>query len=122
MTDPGTHDPARRNGEPGPGLWIGGAVLIGVGILFLLQNLGYSIPGNWWALFLLIPAVAAFRNAIRLKQEKEGIYFGQIIVGGVLVALMLLFLFDIDEPWHVAWPLLVIVAGCGLLINAARSR
>ena len=49
--------------QGGPGIWIAAAILIGVGVVFLLQNMGYAIPGNWWALFLLIPAGFALAGA-----------------------------------------------------------
>ncbi len=44
------------------GSWFGFA-LIAVGVLFLVQNyLGYELH-NWWALFVLIPAVGFFSSA-----------------------------------------------------------
>ncbi len=51
--------PDKDADQGGPGIWIAAAILIGVGVVFLLQNPGYAIPGNWWALFLLIPAAFA---------------------------------------------------------------
>ena len=48
------------------GAWIGGVILIGLGILFLLQNFGVPIPGNWWAVFLLLPGVGALWTAWRM--------------------------------------------------------
>lgn len=45
--------PARRSRY---GTWIPGIVLIGLGLIFLVQEyFGYQIH-NWWALFILIPA------------------------------------------------------------------
>jgi hypothetical protein len=44
--------------------WIFGLVLIVVGSVFLLQNWGLPVLiGNWWALFILIPAIGAFTAA-----------------------------------------------------------
>lgn len=47
----------------------GGLVLISLGLVFLGHSLGWPVPENWWAVFLLIPAVpslvrgaALFRN------------------------------------------------------------
>ncbi|MCA9956759.1 MAG: hypothetical protein KC434_18645 [Anaerolineales bacterium] len=42
------------------GMWISGAALIIIGLAFLLRNsLHWSLPGQWWAVFLLIPAVSS---------------------------------------------------------------
>jgi len=43
-----------------------GVALIGLGLLFLVQNyLGYELH-NWWALFILITAVGSFGAAYSL--------------------------------------------------------
>src|SRR5258707_6548623 len=47
----------------GNGPWIGGLLLIGLGIIFLLQNFGFPLPHNWWAVILLVPAAFAFSSA-----------------------------------------------------------
>ena len=106
----------------GPGIWISGAVLLAVGVLFLLQNLGVAIPTNWWALALLVPAGFAFVSARRLKAAKEGIYFGSAVTCGVLVALTLLFLFDLDAAWVVVWPLILIAVAIIIFVQAVRYR
>ena len=50
--------------------WILGLVLIAVGGVFLLQNSGFPVlVGNWWALFILIPAIGAFAAAWTLYQQ-----------------------------------------------------
>ena len=39
--------------------WVPGVILIGLGVIFLLNNItGFSID-NWWALFIFIPAIGA---------------------------------------------------------------
>ena len=55
---------AARRGRYGS-RWIGGAVLIALGIILLLSSLGSFYLENWWALFILIPAIGAFGNAAR---------------------------------------------------------
>ena len=51
--------------------WIGGAVLIALGIIFFLQNTAGIELNNWWALFILIPALGSFGAAWR-AYEKDG--------------------------------------------------
>jgi drug/metabolite transporter (DMT)-like permease len=112
--------------QRGPGVWIGALILIGVGIVFLLQNLGYNIPSNWWALFLLIPAVFAFaggwQSYVRNGRRLGPGMVGPAITGLVLIALTLLFLFDLDADWNLLWPAALIFIGVGVLAGLYRRR
>ena len=108
--------------QSGPGIWIAAAILIGVGVVFLLQNMGYAIPGNWWALFLLIPAGFSLAGAWK-SYQRNGNRFGPGMAGSlitalVLIALTLVFLFDLDVNWNVIWPALLIIIGLGVLARA----
>jgi len=103
----------------GPSGSIGFAlVLILIGAFFLArQFIGFEFH-NWWALFILIPAVSSFRSAYRLWLRSGRFSFGvwSAFYGGLfplLVAFM--FLFDLD--WGMYWPLFVILAGFGMLVN-----
>ena len=58
----------RRTRRHGGG-WAGGAILIGLGILLLLQNFGNYQFDNWWAFFIMIPALGAFSNAWAAYQD-----------------------------------------------------
>jgi hypothetical protein len=107
--------------QGGPGVFIAAAILIGVGVVFLLQNLGYAIPGNWWALFLLIPAGFALGSAWKSYREHGRFgpgMAGSLITALVLIALTLVFLFDLDVNWDVIWPAALIVIGLGVLARA----
>lgn len=115
-------DRPETSDQGGPGIWIAAAILIGVGVVFLLQNMGYAIPGNWWALFLLIPAVFALVGAWK-SYERNGRQFGPGMAGSlitalVLIALTLVFLLDLDVNWDVIWPAALIVIGLGVLAKA----
>ncbi len=110
----------------GPGAWIAALILIAVGAVFLLQNLGYGIPGNWWALFVLIPAGFAFAGAWR-AYDQNGQRFGTgvvgpLITGIVLVALTLMFLFNLDVDWNIVWPVILIIIGALALGRAYMRR
>ncbi|KAB2870175.1 MAG: hypothetical protein F9K43_10235 [Bauldia sp.] len=110
--------------QRGPGAWIAALILIGVGIVFLFQNLGYAIPGNWWALFILIPAAFALAGAWKAYADNgnrlgPGVA-GSAITGVVLIALTAMFLFDLDVNWNVVWPVVLIAIGLGALARAYR--
>jgi len=103
--------------------WIGGAILIGLGVLFLLQNFGLPMPGNWWALFILIPAFGAFAAAARVYQFTGALspaVTGPLTGGVILTLIALIFLLGL--PWGIVWPVFLIVAGLGALIGGAFRR
>lgn len=106
---------ARRAGNS----WIGGAVLILIGIVLLAQNLGNMVLQNWWALFILILALGAFANAWRAYRDAGGHLTGSArgsILGGVILMMVAaIFLFNLN--WSLLGPILLIIAGIGIFVN-----
>ncbi|HSD84670.1 MAG TPA: hypothetical protein VLG46_12460 [Anaerolineae bacterium] len=103
----------------GSGAWIGGAVLILLGIIFLLQNFGALAIGNWWALFILLPAFGAFARAWNLYRMNGRLTAGArwALIGGIMLAMIaVFFLFNLN--FGTAWPAFLILTGIGLLLNA----
>jgi hypothetical protein len=98
------------------GAWIPGVALIGLGVVFLIQNyLGREIH-NWWALFILIPVFFTLeRGYASLQAGRSGEAMGQLMGGLVLVALIVIFLFDL--PLGQLWPIFLIVGGLSLLVS-----
>ena len=104
------------------GAWIGAVILIGIGVIFLLQNFGVSMPTNWWALFLLVPALAAAISAWR-SYEAAGRRFtagtaGSLVSGIILAAIAVVFLLDLHVNWGLIWPAILIVIGVSALARA----
>lgn len=106
------------------GGWVGGAILIALGIFLLLQNLTGFTLNNWWALFILIPAVGALAKAWesyqdaggRLTAEARSSLFG----GGILILVAAIFLFGLS--WSLFGPLLMVLAGISLLADSQLSK
>jgi hypothetical protein len=102
------------------GAVIGGIILIGLGVIFLLQNYGLFYIGNWWALFILLGTAGAWgsawhtyqNNGQRITRAVTGPFFGGIFP----LAVALIFLFDLN--WGTMWPIFLIIAGVSVL---ARS-
>jgi hypothetical protein len=102
--------------------WVPGIILIGLGVIFLLNNVtGFQLH-NWWALFILIPAIGSFgkavdsfRSAGELNREGWGALTGGIILTLVASA----FLFNLN--WGLIWPAFLIIGGLGMLFGALRS-
>jgi peptidoglycan/LPS O-acetylase OafA/YrhL len=111
---------ARRESRSG-GSWIIGSILVALGIVFLFQNMGTFTLDNWWALFILIPILGVFEEAWRSYKKADGHLTkrarGLILVGLVLVLVMVALLLEIS--WKFFGPLLLILAGIGILINMA---
>ena len=102
---------------------MGALILIGLGVIFLLQRVGNFSLDNWWALFILIPAFGAFASAYRIWRSSGRLSYGvwTTFFGGLfplLVAAM--FLFELD--WGVYWPFFIILPGIGMLINGLAFR
>jgi len=109
-----------RRGSFGAG-WMGGLVLIVLGVLILLQNFGGVSLSNWWALFILLPAAGAFGNAYAAYQ-KAGNHLnaaarGSLIGGLIFTMVAAAFLFNLNMS--LLWPVLIILAGLGILLNVA---
>jgi hypothetical protein len=100
--------------------WIGGLVLVLIGLYFLFGNLlGFAYVANWWAIFILIPAVFtlsrawnSYRRHGRLTERGRSNLIGGLLIGAVAF----IFLFDLSfGNW---WPIFLIIAGFGALLKA----
>lgn len=100
----------------------GGLILIGLGIIFLLsQTTGFYL-NNWWALFILIPAVHNLIEAWHSYQVngRLGSHARHALFGGILLtAVAAFFLFNLS--WNLFWPIVLIMVGISALIKA-QSR
>jgi drug/metabolite transporter (DMT)-like permease len=111
---------ARRAGRrSGEWRWIGGVLLIGLGVLFLLQNAGFFTQfANWWALFLLLPAAGTFSAGLAAYRRdgnqwtRESI--GPALAGLLFLGMTIVFLFGLNLSLF--GPLLLIGAGVLVLI------
>jgi hypothetical protein len=104
--------------------WIVGGVLILLGVIFIVRNIAGLSLGNWWALFILIPALGSLVTAFQMY-ERNGRHFssasrGPLVGGLVLLAITAIFLFHLD--WAKVWPLILILVGLGLLLTALERR
>jgi len=109
---------SRRSGRYAS--WIPGVALIGIGLVFLAQNyLGQEIH-NWWALFILIPVFLMLeRGYASIQAGRSAEAIGQLTGALVLVALIVIFLFDL--PFGQLWPIFLIIGGLSLLFSR-RTR
>lgn len=105
------------------GPWIGGGILIALGVIFLLQQMGYSLPSNWWAIFIAIPAVAALVSAWRAYQRQGtlgGPARGALVSGVILAIIAIALLFNVNLGN--IWPILLILLGIVVIGGAYWRR
>ena len=108
-------DPSRGGG------WVAGIILIVLGGMFLLRNTGiFNISlRNWWALFILIPAISAFDTALRTYRSAGNRLTapvrGSLLVGTILTFVTLMFLFNLS--WTFFGPILIILVGIAIIFN-----
>jgi hypothetical protein len=111
---------ARREARTGRfgGAVIGGAVLIALGIIALLEDFAPLQFGHWGALFILIPAAAAFLAAWRGYEEAGGRLTARALNASVIGLALIVF----DLNWELFGPVLIILVGLGLLAGAALPK
>ena len=114
-------------GDPSRGsTWITGLILIILGAAFLLRNTGsFELPlKNWWALFILIPAIGALDTAMRMYRQAgdqlTSSAMGSLLVGLALSFLTVSFLFELNM--NLFGPILIILAGIGIVAVAMIRR
>lgn len=95
-------------------------ILIGIGAILLLQQFGVTVPNAWWALLLLVPAVAALFAAWR-SYDREGrvtmASAGPFAGAVALVMVTLAFVAGISINWNLIGPIVLVLLGVGLLLR-----
>ena len=103
----------------GGSLWVGIAFVL-FGVIMILQTAGLVRLNNWWALFILIPALASFGKAWHRARVNGGRFTRSVlsaISGGLFIsAVAILFLFNLD--WGRYWPVFIVLAGLSTLLGA----
>ena len=108
--------PASRQRGPH---WGAGIALIVIGLIFLLSNVTGFHLDNWWALFILIPAVGSFSEAWR-NYQRHGRFTRasrSSLLWGIIISLVA-FTFLLDLDWGLIWPVFLIIGGLGALMGA----
>ncbi|HEX5353428.1 MAG TPA: DUF5668 domain-containing protein [Rhodanobacteraceae bacterium] len=117
-----TREPANNSSDIVQWRIFPAAIIIGIGLLFLLNNLGIHLEfffhGNWWALLILIASAAPLSRALEIyrargRVDAEVAYF--LLAGSAVVLVAVLFLFGLD--WGTWWPLFVILGGLFTLVH-----
>lgn len=93
-----------------------GLIFILIGVLFVFQQFGKFSFDNWWALFILLPALGSISTAYGMYRRNGRFHDGvraNLFVGLIILTVALLFLFNLS--WEVFWPLFVLLPGLMVL-------
>lgn len=99
-----------------------GLVLIVLGVGFYFHTMGlFTFPfHNWWALFILIPAIGLFTETAQRFQQANFSLTPQALralTGGVVLTLVAsIFLFELS--WTIAGPAMMVLGGLGVLASS----
>jgi hypothetical protein len=103
-------------------IWVA-LILIGIGAILVLQQIGVTVPSAWWALLLLIPAAAglfaawrSYGREGRVTTASAGPFAGAV----ALVIVMLAFLAGIAINWNLIGPIALVLLGIGMLMRRPR--
>ncbi len=109
-----------ERGSSGFGAIVGGVLLVFLGLAFIWQNMGGQFPSNWWALFILLPALGAFSAAWNRSRSGAGLFTGPVLVsllvGLFFTGLTFALFFSLDLNW--IGPLALILVGVVVLAVA----
>ncbi len=98
----------------------GGLILILLGVLFLLTEMGRISWVDWWAYFLVgLGGIFLLEVIIRVISGADGRgVTGRLIAGLVLIFIGGAYLFGLQE-W---WPLVLIAVGAAVIISSFFKR
>ena len=107
-------------------LWIGLAFIAG-GIMVLLNQSGLvSVEFNWWAFFIVIPAIGSLNNAYQRYRATHDLFDMGVILPALIGLFMIGLMFNLlsgngwDFNWSLFWPLMFIMIGLGMIFGRSR--
>jgi hypothetical protein len=97
-----------------------GVILIGLGVIFILQNMGMISAGDigsWWPVLLI-----GFGVSQLIAPKDAGGVFGGAILTGMGVFFLLRNLGVVGWSLHDLWPVLLVLTGVSLVARSLTER
>ena len=120
------HD--KHNKGPSSNLWIGLAFIAG-GVMVLLNQSGWlSVNFNWWAIFIVIPAIGSFGNAYNRYRTTNNLFDMGVMMPALIGLFMIGLMFNLlsgngwNFNWNLLWPLMFIIIGLGMIFGRSRTE
>ena len=118
----------QRNWVLSSNLWIGLAFIAG-GVIVLLNQSGLlSLEFNWWAFFIVIPAIGSFRNAYNRYRATNNLFDMGVMMPALIGLFMIGLMFNLlsgngwNFNWNLLWPLMFIILGLGMIFGHSRKE
>jgi len=108
-------------------LWIGLAFIVGGAIVLLNQTGLLSFEFNWWALFIIFPAVGSFSNAYRRYRATNNLFDMSVMMPALIGLFMLALAYNLlsgngwNFNWSLFWPFMFIIIGLGMIFGHSRK-
>jgi O-antigen/teichoic acid export membrane protein len=101
-----------------------GIAIVLAGVALILWTTGALRLGNWWAVFIFIPAIGTFVEAIQ-RYRRAGNRFtrsaASALTGSLfLAAVAVMFLFALD--WSKYWGVFIVLAGVSVILSAIGRK
>ena len=99
-----------------------GAVLVGIGLLYLAQQLlGLDLGRYGWPLAILVPGLALLAAFALGGRGAAGLAVPGCVVTAVGLVLLVQNTFNLWQTWAYAWAVIVAAVGLGLLLQGERT-
>ena len=117
----------KRNWITSSNLWVGFAFIAG-GVMVLLNQSGLvSLEFNWWALFIVIPAIGSLSNAYKRYRVTNNLFDMSVMMPALIGLFMIGLMFNLlsgngwNFNWNLFWPLMFIIIGLGMIFGRSQK-
>jgi len=105
----------RERGWGSAGRLVIGVYLLGLGVLLLMDNFGYDIPGELWSYWpFLLVGLGGVKLLWPASGEERASGFW-VLTTGVYALVSVWNLFDLD--WGSAWPIFLVAGGLSIVFR-----
>jgi hypothetical protein len=112
-----------RRAPSNQGATVGGIVLIGLGVLFLLQQaIGFDVGHYGWPLFIILPGLALLAGYAFGPRAAAGLAVPGCVLTTIGLMLAIQNAFDLWPTWAYSWTLIVAAVGLGLSLQGERLQ
>lgn len=118
----------KRNWATSSNLWIGLAFIAGGVVVLLNQSGVLSIKFNWWAFFIVIPAIGSLHNAYRRYRATNNLFDMGVMIPALMGLFMIGLMYNLlsgngwNFNWNLLWPLMFIIIGLGMIFGRSRRE
>ena len=118
----------KRNWRLSSNLWIGLAFIAGGAIVLLNQSGLLSFQLNWWAFFILIPAIGSFSSAYNRYRATNNLFDMSVMMPALIGLFMIALMFNLlsgngwNFNWSLLWPIMLVIIGLGMIFGRSRTE